>query len=227
MDPVLWKVENYLHFLEARRENMARKLNEFMNGLVSKPEPTHERSVVELVSLGEGPNLEFKSTLQWDVVQDRQNQSLRDSSLKTVAAFLNSDGGTLIIGVEDSGEIFGLDRDLNLVGDSVDRFLQLMSSLVADRIGPEFSRLVKTHIEELNGKQICVVDVDKSSEPAFMSGPRGREFYVRLGNTTRALDPDPSTATCAATSGRLDYRRPASTSSDTRRQSCGGMRGSQ
>jgi hypothetical protein len=190
MDPVLWKVEYYTDFLEARRSNMARKLNEFMDGLVSEPEPTKERSVAELVSLGEGPNLEFKSTLQWDVVQNTRNQGLRDSSLKTVAAFLNSDGGTLVIGVEDSGEVFGLDRDLSLVGGSMDRFLQLMSSLVADRIGPEFSRLVKTHIEELDGQQVCVVDVDKSAEPAFMSGSKGKEFYVRIGNTTRALDPE-------------------------------------
>ena len=35
-----------------------------------------------------------------------------------------------------------------------------------------------------------MVDVDKSSEPAFMSSPKGREFYVRIENTTRSLDPE-------------------------------------
>ena len=194
MDPMLWKVEYYTDFLEARRDNMARKLNEFMNGLISEPEPTKDRSIAELISLGEGPNLEFKSTLQWDVVQGTRSQGLRDSSLKTVAAFLNTEGGTLVIGLEDSGEVFGLDRDFSLVGGSMDRFLQLVSSLVADRIGPEFSRLIKTHIEDLDGNQVCVIDVDKSSEPAFMSDSKGREFYVRIGNTTRALDPEQTLA---------------------------------
>ena len=190
MDPALWKIDRYADFLEVRRDNIARKLNEFMNGLVSEPEPTKERSVAELIELGEGPNLEFKSTLQWDVVQNQRNNGLRDSVVKTVAAFLNSEGGTLIIGVEDSGEIYGLERDLDMLDNSTDRFIQMLSSLVADRIGPEFSRLVRIHFEDLSEKQVCVVDVDHSTEPAFMTSQKGREFYVRLGNTSRALDPE-------------------------------------
>ena len=190
MDPALWKIDRYADFLEVRRDNIARKLNEFMNGLVSEPEPTKERSVAELIELGEGPNLEFKSTLQWDVVQNQRNNGLRDSVVKTVAAFLNSEGGTLVIGVEDSGEIYGLERDLGMLDNSTDRFMQMLSSLVADRIGPEFSRLVRIHFEDLSEKQVCVVDVDRSTEPAFMTSQKGREFYVRLGNTSRALDPE-------------------------------------
>ena len=83
--------------------------------------------------------MEFKSTLQWDVVQDGQNKGLREASLKTIAAFMNSEGGTLLIGVEDSGAIFGLERDLSLLGGSEDKFLQLIGSLVADR---DWSRIL-------------------------------------------------------------------------------------
>ena len=190
MEPHLWQIEQYPDFLEARRGIIAHKLNEFMDGLISEPEPVTERPITELITLGEGPNLEFKSTLQWDVVQNVPNKALRDSVLKTLAAFMNSTGGTLLIGVEDSGEIYGLENDFMMVDNSQDRFLQLISSLIADRIGPEFSMSIKLKFASVDMKSICIIDVDKTSDPVFMGGPRGREFYVRIGNTTRALDPE-------------------------------------
>jgi predicted HTH transcriptional regulator len=138
--------------------------------------------------LGESATLEFKSTLQWDVVQERINKHLRHSVLKTIAAFLNSAGGTLIIGVEDNGHVFGLDKDLKTTGKSLDKFQQLLTSLISDRIGPEYARFIKTRFESISGKTVCVIDTDRSPEPAFLKGRRGQEFHVRLGNTTRLLD---------------------------------------
>ena len=125
----------------------------FLEGFTSQDESTTIRPVAELIGMGEGSNLGFKSTLQWDVVEDRQNKALRDSVLKTLAAFMNSHGGNLLIGVEDSGHIFGLDKDLSTVGDSQDRFLQLLSSLIADKIGPQYASLVNVQIEDIDGKK--------------------------------------------------------------------------
>ena len=190
MDPELWKVERYPDFLEARRQLIAQKINEFMQGLIAEPEVVHRRAVAELISLGESATLEFKSTLQWDVVQNRVNKDLRFSALKTIAAFLNTAGGTLVIGVEDDGHILGLAQDLRIVQNSKDRFEQTLMSLVRDRIGAEFAPFIKVRFEEIEGRTVCVVDVDKAPEPAFMEAPRGKEFYVRLGNTTRSLDPE-------------------------------------
>ena len=160
-----------------------------MDALITEPEVMHERSIADLITLGESATLEFKSTLQWDVIQNQANKELRFSVLKTIAAFLNSEGGTLIIGVEDNGATFGLERDLALVkGKSLDGFEQTLMNLLSQHIGPEFARLIKVRFEALDGKQVCGVDVDKAADPAFMEGPRGKEFYARVGNTTRALD---------------------------------------
>jgi hypothetical protein len=190
MDPVLWKVERYPDFLEARRELIARKLNEFMSSLIAEPEEKRERSTEDLIRMEESATLEFKSTLQWDMVQNQQAKHLRQSVIKTVAAFLNSEGGTLLIGVDDDKVVIGLDQDLKLLGGSLDRFGQLLNSLVADNIGSRYARLIRLRAEGVNGKQVCVVDVNKAPEPAFVDGSRGKEFYVRFGNTTRALDPE-------------------------------------
>jgi hypothetical protein len=188
IDPSLWKLDNYEDFLAARREIIAHKINEYMDGLITVPEIVHELPIVELIRLGESATLEFKSTLQWDVIQGKQNTGLRKQVLKTVAAFLNSAGGTLVIGVEDDGNVYGLENDLVLVNKSPDKFANLVTSLLTEEIGGEFASFIRLRLEQLNGQQICVVDVTAAKEPVYIKGERGSEFYIRFGPTSRMLD---------------------------------------
>lgn len=147
------------------------------------------RSIGELIKLPESPTLEYKSTLQWDVRQERKNEDLRLSVLKTIAAFLNSNGGTLLIGVEDNGNIFGLEKDLSLLSKkNLDQFEQTIVNLICDRVGASFTQLVKIRFENIEGKDVCAVDVRKSSKRAFMKGKEKLEFYIRAGNTSKSLE---------------------------------------
>ena len=188
MDPQLWRLDRYRDFLKARRELLASRLNSFMDDLITEDDPTGTRPLSDLIGMGEGINLEFKSTLQWDIVQGKQNTELRDVVLKTLVAFMNTEGGTLLIGIEDSGQVYGLEKDFSILKGSRDRFLQLLNTLVADRIGAEYTPYVSTRLGEIDEQQICVVDTSKASEPAFLSGSKEREFYIRNGNTTIRLD---------------------------------------
>ena len=188
IEPELWKVERFPDFLAARREIMSRKLNEFMASLIILPEETHQRPITDLITLGESYVLEFKSTLQWDAVRNEQNKALRQSSLKTVDAFMNSQGGTLVIGVEDDGGIYGLDRDLSLTHHSRDRFEQLLMSLIKESMGATIAPNLRVRFEAVDDKSVCVVDVERSAEPVFMRSDKGKAFYIRMGNTSRALD---------------------------------------
>jgi predicted HTH transcriptional regulator len=128
--------------------------------------------------------------LQWDVINHEKNKGLRKSALKTIAAFLNSEGGTLVIGVEDDKSIFGIDRDLALTENSEDKFLNLLSTLISDCIGAEYAGLIKTRIEPIDGKSVCILDIDKSLLPAYLIIDGQKEFYVRMNNTSRSLDPE-------------------------------------
>jgi hypothetical protein len=186
--PELWKVERYRDFLEARRALIAKKLNEFMHSMVSEPEKTHKRPVRELITLGESVTLEFKSTLQWDTIQNKQNTALRGSVLKTIAAFLNTEGGTLLIGVEDQGGILGIEYDLHLSNDSEDSFSQLLNTIMFQQLGAGAVPYIRQRFEAVNGNRVCVIEVDRSPEPVFVKSEKGREFFIRVGNTTRALD---------------------------------------
>ena len=110
MDSQLWKLDRYRDFLRARRELLAAGLNRMFDTLTSDDEPSRSRPLGDLITMGEGMSLEFKSTLQWDVIEGTQNKSLRDAVLKSLVAFMNTEGGTVLIGVEDSGQVFGLER---------------------------------------------------------------------------------------------------------------------
>lgn len=189
MRPELWKVDRYEDFLAARRELLATKLNDWMNALITEMEEVADRPIEETIALGESLNREFKSTLQWDVRQNSQNKGLRHSVLKTLAAFMNSEGGTLVVGVEDDGTASGLARDFELVGGGEDKFEQLIASLVADHLGAENSRLISSRFVPVDGETVYVSDVQRAPEPVFCGTGKGKEFFVRVNTTTRSLDP--------------------------------------
>ncbi|KPK47995.1 MAG: hypothetical protein AMK72_07655 [Planctomycetes bacterium SM23_25] len=195
VSPELWRVEHYRQFLQARRELIARKINEFMASLIAEPEPHTAIPAEDLRKLGESATLEFKSTLRWDVIRNQVNKDLELSVLKTIAAFLNSDGGTLMIGVEDDGNVLGLDNDFKTFKKKdADGFEQTLMNLIADRIGPAFAAFLRVRFEQIEGKTVCVVDADQAASPVYTKTPAGTVFFIRMGNTTRPLDPEQTVA---------------------------------
>jgi len=86
--------------------------------LFRKRKPTFStektESLSEILKQDENRFLEFKSSLRWDYRQEKLNPILEDVIIKTVAAFGNSDGGILLIGVDDDKNILGLQNDYNL-----------------------------------------------------------------------------------------------------------------
>lgn len=188
MEPELWNLDNYEEFLRARRGLMVGALNEFMASLITETEELEHQPIREVIKRGESATLEFKSTLQWDVRQEKKAKYLRHEVLKTVAAFLNSEGGLLVVGVEDDGTVLGLKEDLRLAGGDRDALEQLFTNLFNEYIGPEFSPFVKPRFEEVEGHVVAAIEVDQAPEPAFVRWEGEKQFFVRLGNTTRSLD---------------------------------------
>lgn len=155
---------------------------------------TRSSQISELIQRGESERLEYKSTFQWDVKLGKQNTELRDPSLKTLVAFMNSDGGTLLIGVDDSGGIFGIEEDIRISKNSEDQFLQLVNNLIADRIGPQVFPLITVQIDPIGEKKICRINVSKSAEPSYLTVANKKVFFIRAGNTSRDLDSEQTVA---------------------------------
>jgi serine/threonine protein kinase len=169
---------------EARPENAQAVLDELRD--IEKT-----ADLDSLIPNGESTSLEFKQTMWWDTVQHKRNKDLLRGCVKTVCAFLNGDGGTLLIGVANSGEPTGLEDDLRDFSENrtVDGFeLRFRDALVAG-IEPEASHLVMLSFPSVRGIQICRVDVQRSPHPVFLVGKNvPPEFYVRKGNASRPLD---------------------------------------
>jgi len=142
--------------------------------------------VTELISRGESDNLEFKSTFRWDIRQNKKNPAIEHASLKTMAAFMNSDGGDLLIGVEDDGNILGVEMD-GFPND--DKFLLHLWSLIKSSMGQDISPYLKTTLEKFDGKSVCRVQCLPSPKPIFLRQKGFDEsFYIRIGPSTGSLE---------------------------------------
>jgi hypothetical protein len=149
------------------------------------PPPTIE----EIIQADESRELEFKSTFQWDVREGKQNKELQKSVLKTLTAFMNSDGGTLAIGVTDDKEIHGLDDDLKLTKQSLDVFEQTFMNVFGNTIGTAFARYCPVRFADTtDGRKVCVIEVTTSSQPVFLTFQGKQEFFIRRGNASVALN---------------------------------------
>lgn len=150
------------------------------------------RSAKELIQLGESNTLEFKSTLRWNLKEDRKDsRRITHAVLKTVAAFLNTGGGDLLIGVADNGSIVGIEKD-QLEDD--DKFMRHLSQVVGDSLGARAGTCIDPRVQTVDDQKICIVSCRRSPEPVFFAWKgieteESGDFFVRNGPTTVKLSP--------------------------------------
>ncbi|MBK8291561.1 MAG: putative DNA binding domain-containing protein [Flammeovirgaceae bacterium] len=151
-------------------------------------------SLLEHINKGENKNLEFKSTLCYDLKENARKPHIEHSVLKTIAAFLNSEGGTLLIGVTDEGQIHGLEDDLKVLGskgDPRDNFNKAFDNLISNNFGREIHRLVHLTLEPIDGKLVAKVEIkEKATAEVFLVNKEKNsieEFYVRLNASSVPL----------------------------------------
>jgi hypothetical protein len=193
-NPELWKIENYEEFLQARRELLADELNAFLDGITDTTPSELPVSLEDLISEGEDEELEFKSSLRWDFKENKTNKALEDVIIKTVAAFTNAQGGTILIGVNDDGEVLGLERDYqSLGGADRDKFELHLRNILNNRFGKAFvSSKLQISFPSVQQTEICQVDVQLASTAMVIPtqdkhGQTQEKFYIRSGNSSQEL----------------------------------------
>jgi type I restriction enzyme R subunit len=147
------------------------------------------RTVQELIDNDEDFAVEFKSTARWDLHEQRKNKAMEDVVVKTVAGFLNSDGGTLLIGVGPDRSVVGLECDYAVVKHrNGDGFVLWLTDHLVNALGHTPVTRTRARIVVHDGKEICRVDVAASSGPVWARTSKADEvFYVRMNNSTREL----------------------------------------
>jgi ATP-dependent Lon protease len=148
-----------------------------------KPALTAEE---KLIQAGESDKIEFKSTLRWNLQTNRSDRNIQNSALKTIVAFLNSEGGTLLVGIDDDGNVLGTTLDQF---ENDDKYLLHVGNLLNDKIGKQFAALIRWNLKKIQGKKILRVDCDSSSTPVVLINNGGEEFYIRSGPSSVKLSP--------------------------------------
>jgi type I restriction enzyme R subunit len=165
-------------------------------GLVGKPEL---RAVDELIANDEDYAVEFKSTARWDLRENQPSKLMEDAIVKTVAAFLNTDGGTLLIGIGPDREVVGLAHDYERVKPkNGDGFVNWLTTHLINALGHAPVTRTRARITVHAGHEICRVDIAASPEPVWARTSKEEQvFFVRMNNSTRALPAPEVDAYCA------------------------------
>lgn len=151
---------------------------------------THQ--IYAMIARGEGPELEFKETYEWDVRECKKSAEILHSSLKTIAAFLNTDGGNLLLGVTDSGVISGMSHDFDLISKGIKK--DAFQNKIREHLRiltPLPLNSVRVFFDDLPEGSVCRIEVSAVEGVTYLKHKDSREtedVYVRDGNRTLRLE---------------------------------------
>lgn len=154
-------------------------------------EPARQNTETLLAS-GENSRIEYKGSFEADLLnREVPPPVMHWNCVKAVLGFLNREGGTLLIGVADSGEVLGLDADLNIYRNDIDRLQRKVNEVFSNTLGNAISSSLDIQYEKLQGLTVCRIDVPKSHNLAFLqkdfSTGKMSELYVRRSGETKGL----------------------------------------
>ena len=141
--------------------------------------------IADLIADGESEHLEFKSSLRMNLNTRTTDRRVELGALKTLAAFMNSAGGTLVVGVSDDGRPVGVQVDGFA---SEDRMGLHLRNIAITRMGPAAMSCVHARFETYCGVRVMAVRCDPSPVPVYVRGPdESVEFYIRAGPSSSSL----------------------------------------
>ncbi len=134
-----------------------------------------EQDLRELLAAGEGTHLEFKSTMRMNLRNQAAGKEIELAWLKGVAAFLNTEGGILLMGVADDGTVLGMAADKF---ENEDKCQLHFKNLLNQHLGPEYARFVRFYLHDLDGLRIGAVECERADAPAFLRDDKQRELFI-------------------------------------------------
>ncbi|MGE0598197.1 MAG: DUF262 domain-containing protein [Dehalococcoidia bacterium] len=190
MNPGLRSLDKFEDFLEERRELLAGGINTFMSGLLASGDQ-QQATVRDYIAAGESDTVEFKMSMRWDYKQGVLSRALEKVVARTIAAFMNAKGGTLVIGVSDEGDVCGIEADLKTFqaqDRDLDHWEQHLRNVLNNLLGKEICALVEASFAGVDGKTVALLRADAHLKPVFLFDGGAAEFHVRSGNTSQLLD---------------------------------------
>lgn len=206
IDPLSLRRDDFAGFFNARYERLLLQIEEATGKPVNrsadsaspyaddqeKPAAVAQR-VADLIAAGESKVVEFKSTGRKNLRTGDKDPVIEHNVVKSLAGFMNSHGGTLLVGVSDDGSIVGIEEDFPFLRKhSSDGWELWLTDLLSTALGKAAAADVVVTLAGINGRTVARVDVGPAPRPIFatMSGKNGEKrqaFLVRINNSTQEL----------------------------------------
>ncbi len=203
IEPEHLRNDDFYAFFNARIEGLSDVISRAMDRPVVKehgnneeeretddPEEDDDMEEVNLIDLirdGESDVLEFKSTLRTNLHTDKHDNRIEHAVLKTLAGFLNTQGGSLVIGVSNEGTPLGVEAD----GFSDEDKMSLhLVNIVNSRMGPNAWAAMHASFDDYEDHRVLVVRCERSSSAVYLKNENAKQFYIRTGPSTTELSGD-------------------------------------
>jgi hypothetical protein len=187
--PENWEHMEYPAFLEKRRDLMAEVIRDGYRTLTadaSKIAPVAIVTAAQLAATGESDQVEFKATLRINQHTGQKDPRMELAVLKTLAGFVNTNGGSLVVGVRDDGTPLGIEADQF---ESEDKMGLHLVNLVNGRMGPHIMTFMHMRFDEYEDRRVMMIECHKSTKPVFVKDGDAEHFYIRTGPSTTQLTP--------------------------------------
>lgn len=188
--PPGWQTADYDEFLEQRRGRMAKVVHDAFVTL-GRSSDNGSGSILDLIRAGETQTVEFKSTARTNLVTKQKDAKMQHAIAKAVCGFMNNEGGVLLIGVGDDGEILGIEDEMApLTKPNQDGFGLMVADILTSRLSFPIAKTVGIRFERCRGRTLCCIQVGLAPKPVFSKPPNGSqpiEFWVRQGASTIQL----------------------------------------
>ena len=163
-----------------------------------------------LIAAGESDSIEFKSSLyhlygplspeqlariklgkmQPEEAEREARKGIKIAVTKTIAAFLNTNGGTLLIGVDDSSTVLGIEPDFGYLKQGkqdADGWLLSLKDVIINALGAEVWSAIHASLVPHKQKMVAVVRCPARSSQTWHSQDGRERFYIRASNATEEL----------------------------------------
>jgi len=169
--------------LLAKNQQLAGQLEKALQSSPGDSANRYEK-IKSLINKGESDRVEFKSTLRWNLKSERSEKGIEKAWLKSLVAFLNTDGGVLLVGVGDDGDILGTGADQF---ENDDKYLLHVNNCIQQHIGLECSSFIRFHLVPDDENNVLLIECQPSPSAVFLKIGKEEEFYVRVGPGSRRL----------------------------------------
>ena len=149
-------------------------------------ENEEEERTTSVIHSGESPEVEFKSTLRVNLHTGKPHKDREDDCMKAIAGFMNSKGGTLLIGVKDDKSILGLKTDFNSFKkeDKMDEFQKHLDNVLERSFSSSCHSLLTINFPLIDGEKICKIIVKPASKASYFEKTK---FFIRRNASSKEL----------------------------------------